>query len=70
VRTHGQRQGRDPQRARAADGLAVEGDDEIITPEQIANKLGDSLAWTEGIGVVDIDYIGKIETIEEDEVTN
>lgn len=50
--------------------LAVEGDDEIITPEQIANKLGDSLAWTEGIGVVDIDYIGKIETIEEDEVTN
>ena len=48
--------------------LAIESDDEVINPEQIANKLSDALAWIEGVGTVDITYMGQFE--EEDESHN
>lgn len=38
-----------------------------ITPEQVAAKLADSLAWTEGVGNVDVEQLGEIEIVDEQE---
>jgi len=45
--------------------VAVDTDDEVITPEQVVNKLSDALAWVEGTANVDIDYMGRIDNFDD-----
>ena len=40
-----------------------------VDPESIMDKLGDALTWTEGVGSIDIDFMGELETIEGQQVT-
>jgi len=40
--------------------------DDVITPEEVARKLADSLSWVEGIGEVDVESLGKIDVVNED----
>ena len=37
---------------------------EGMNPESIMDKLGDSISYMEGVGNIDIDYMGTLETID------
>ena len=37
---------------------------EGIDPESLMDKLGDSISYMEGVGNIDIDYVGTLETID------
>lgn len=40
---------------------------ESVDPNTVTQKLADALAWVEGIGTVDVEYLGEIETLDGDE---
>lgn len=49
-------------------GVEVESDSPT-TPEQVACRIADGLAWMEGIGHIDVESLGEIQVYgEEDEL--
>ena len=52
--------------------LSVEiAEDDSTTPEQVAQRLADSISFMEGTGLVDVESLGKIDTYDaEDSVTD
>lgn len=42
--------------------------EERVEPEQLKLKLIDSLTWVEGVGPVEVEYLGEIPKYEEGEV--
>ena len=37
-----------------------------VDPQWVAQKLGDALLWSEGIGTVDVETLGIIEIVNDD----
>lgn len=46
--------------------IAVEFDPNVTNPDEMLNKISDSLAWVEGTGKVEVDYLGIIPEFEEE----
>lgn len=44
--------------------LAVD-TEEDVNVEHLAHKLGDALTWVEGVGNVDVNYLGEIEIVDD-----
>ena len=47
--------------------VAVEAEPEV-DPDSIGEKMVGALTWVEGVGKVDMNYLGDIEIIDEDEL--
>lgn len=47
--------------------VTVELEDGRMTHEQASMKLADALAWVEGTGEVNVDYLGTIERPEDED---
>ena len=47
--------------------ISAELDAEKITTSRVLEKLADALAWVEGVGVVEVECLGKIDVYEEKE---
>jgi len=45
--------------------IAVETQDDV-NPDEITRKLADSLAWVEGVGTIDVEYLGEIDIADEE----
>lgn len=44
--------------------VSVEIEDKILTPEQAAMRLGDAFSFVEGIGEVDVQSLGEVDTVD------
>lgn len=47
--------------------LGIEVDEEVITPEKVCNRLADALTHVDGVGPVDVDFLGEIDDFNDEE---